>query len=63
MFYQMAFPETEIKVCPVHCYNITKYNWYKTEQGIERVLGEMARLGEQSVDEFKKYAIEKSYLS
>ncbi len=23
MLYQMAFPNVDIKVCPVHCYNIT----------------------------------------
>ena len=40
MLYQMAFPDTVIKVCPVHCYNITKNNWYQSEQGIDRVLGE-----------------------
>ncbi len=56
MFYQMAFPDVQIKVCPVHCYNITKDNWYKTEQGIERVLGEIARIGNQVPDELKKYA-------
>lgn len=57
MFYQMAFPEAEIKVCPVHCYNITKENWYKSEHGIERILGELYRLGSQSINEFKEYAI------
>lgn len=35
MLYQMAFPDVKIKVCPVSCYNITKDNWYKTEQGID----------------------------
>ena len=24
MLYQMAFPDVEIKVCPIHCYNITR---------------------------------------
>lgn len=55
MLYQMAFPNTEIKVCPVHCYNITKDNWYKSEQGINRVLGELARCGNQFVDDIKEY--------
>ena len=57
MLYQMAFPNVLIKVCPVHCYNITKYNWYKTEQGIDRVLGELARCGNQFVGDFKKYLL------
>lgn len=57
MLYQMAFPNTEVKVCPVHCYNITKENWYKSEQGIDRVLGELARCGNQFVGDIKKYLL------
>ena len=55
MLYQMAFPDTVIKVCPVHCYNITKNNWYQSEQGIDRVLGELARCGNQFVGDIKQY--------
>lgn len=55
MLYQMAFPDVEIKVCPVHCFNITKENWYMTEQGIDRVLGELARCGNQFVGDVKSY--------
>jgi len=55
MLYQMAFPNVEIKVCPVHCFNITKDNWYMTEQGIDRVLGELARCGNQFVGDVKSF--------
>ena len=55
MLYQMAFPDVEIKVCPVPCFNITKDNWYMTEQGIDRVLGELARCGNQFVGDVKEY--------
>ncbi len=55
MLYQMAFPDVDIKVCPVHCYNITKDNWYKSETGIDRVLGELARCGNQFVGDIKQY--------
>jgi len=55
MLYQMAFPDVQIKVCPVHCFNITKDNWYLTEQGIDRVLGELARCGNQFVCDVKNY--------
>ncbi len=55
MLYQMAFPNADIKVCPVHCYNITKENWYQTEYGINRVLGELARCGNQFVGDIKNY--------
>ena len=57
MLYQMAFPYVEIKVCPVHCYNITKENWFRTEQGIDRVLGELARCGSQFVADIKEYLL------
>lgn len=57
MLYQMAFPEVGIKVCPVHCYNITKDNWFETEQGINRVLGELGRCGNQFVGDIKEYLL------
>lgn len=57
MLYQMAFPEVRMKVCPVHCYNITKDNWFETEQGVDRVLGELARCGNQFVGDIKKYLL------
>lgn len=57
MLYQMAFPEVDIKVCPVHCYNITKENWYKSKTGIDRVLGELARCGNQFVEDIEQYLL------
>lgn len=57
MLYQMAFPNVDIRVCPVHCYNITKDNWYKSEEGIDRVLGELARCGNQFVGDIKQYIL------
>ena len=55
MLYQMAFPDVQIKVCPVHCFNITKVNWYLTKEGTDRVLGELARCGNQFVGDVKAY--------
>ncbi len=57
MLYQMAFPDTTFYVCPVVCMGITKDNWYKTEQGIDRVLGELARCGNQFVGDIKEYLL------
>lgn len=57
MLYQMAFPHTEIRVCPVHCYNVTKDNWCKSERGIDLVLGELARCGNQFVQDIKGYLL------
>lgn len=57
MLYQMAFPDTTFYVCPVVCMGITKDNWHKTEQGIDRVLGELARCGNQFVGDIKEYLL------
>lgn len=57
MLYQLAFPEVEFIVCPVHCFNITKENWFTTEQGIDRVLGEFARCGNQFNGDIKEYLL------
>ena len=55
MLYSLAFPDTKFYVCPVVCMGITKENWCKTEQGIDRVLGELSRCGNQFVGEIKEY--------
>lgn len=57
MLYQMAFPNTKFYVCPVVCMGITKDNWHKTEQGIDRVLGELARCGNQFAPDIKEYIL------
>ncbi|WP_291582251.1 YdcF family protein [Clostridium sp. UBA6640] len=58
MCYQLAFPDTEFYIHPIPYYQgnilISKENWYKTEVGIERVLGELARCGNQFNDEILK---------
>ena len=58
MLYQMAFPEVEFKVCPINCSGITKENWYQSERGINRVMGELSRCGNQFVDDVKDYLLE-----
>lgn len=55
MLYQLAFPETELIVCPVDVYGITKDNWHTTRLGTERVLGELARCGNQFVGDIMQY--------
>ncbi len=51
MFFQSAFPETEILVVPADIevgeMNITKDNWHTSSYGIKRVMGELARCGDQ----------------
>ena len=46
-YYQILFPEAEILVCPTITKGITKENWFKKEEGIRIVLGEMERCGNQ----------------
>ena len=57
MLYSLAFPDTKFYVCPVVCMGITKDNCYKSEQGIDRVLGELARCGNQFVGDIKEYLL------
>ena len=54
--YQLAFPEAEIQVVPVDVYGITRDNWFRHDDGVNRVLGELARCGNQFVAEFKHAA-------
>ena len=58
MLYQMAFPNVEFKICPINCSGITKENWFKSERGINRVMGELERCGNQFVDDVKDYLLE-----
>ena len=51
--YQLAFPEADIFVVPVDVYGITSENWHLQDYGVERVLGELTRCGNQFVEELK----------
>ena len=55
MYYQFTFPDTEFMVVPVkdtHGGRIRKENWYQSEVGVEKVLGELQRIGTQFKPEF-----------
>lgn len=56
MCYQFAFPDIKLYVHPYpyskNSIMITKENWYKTESGVKRVLGELTRCGNQFNVEF-----------
>ena len=47
MFYSFAYPEAKFIVCPVNIEGITKDNWFETEIGIDKVMGELSRVGGQ----------------
>lgn len=55
LLYQLAFPDTQFFVAPISAYHITKENWFSTEYGIKRVLGELARCGTQCEQELINY--------
>lgn len=52
MLYSIAFPEVEILVCPVDVYGVTQATWWQTSDGRKRVLGELARCGQQTEELF-----------
>ena len=47
MFYSFAYPETKFIVCPVDIEEINKSNWFKSDSGINKVMGELSRCGGQ----------------
>ncbi|MBD5080866.1 MAG: YdcF family protein [Ruminococcaceae bacterium] len=55
MLYQMAFPTVRLIVCPFDVSGITRDSWFMTEQGVDRVLGELARCGNQFAEDIKEY--------
>lgn len=54
-YWQLAYPETDFCVCPVSPDVITKENWFKTEKGYDRVLGELTRCGNQMTEDLRAY--------
>lgn len=46
MYYQLLYPQAKLFICPVDV-GINRENWYDSPQGIEEVLGEMERCGQQ----------------
>lgn len=47
MFFQSAFPDTEFFIIPFEGTGLTKADWFRSEYGVQRVLGELHRCGEQ----------------
>lgn len=53
LYYQAAFPEAEIRVCPVNAPGETREDWFASEKGRRRVMGEVSRLGGQVNEVFE----------
>lgn len=47
LYYQAAFPEAELRVCPARTPGADRDDWFLTPAGRERVLGEVSRCGSQ----------------
>ncbi len=47
LYYQAAMPETRFIVCPAAMPGCSREDWYQSEKGRARVLGEVQRLGGQ----------------
>lgn len=52
MYYQLSFPDTQFIVAPVAVGGLTRESWHRTERGLKKVLGELARLGTQFTPEY-----------
>ena len=50
MYYQWAYPDTEMIICPSDVEGINRNNWFTTENGVEKVMGELTRCGSQLKD-------------
>ena len=53
-YWQLAYPDTRFLVCPVCPDGVTKENWFLSEKGVDRVLGELARCGNQMTADVKR---------
>jgi uncharacterized SAM-binding protein YcdF (DUF218 family) len=53
MYYQLVYPKTEFIICPSDVQGINRDNWFESEVGIERVMGELMRCGGQFKDILK----------
>lgn len=54
MYYEMVYPNTEFVMCPSDIRGISKENWFKSEDGINKVLAEVERCGSQFREMLKK---------
>ena len=52
LYYQAAYPEARILVCPAALPGYGREDWYLTEKGRAVVLGEVSRLGDQIQEVF-----------
>lgn len=59
MYYHAAFPDSRIFVCPAGLPGESRDDWFTTEKGRRRVMGEVARMGTQVNEVFEMMVAEK----
>ena len=59
MYYETVYENTNFIICPSEVKGINKGNWFTSEDGIDTVLGELERCGNQFKDIFKDKYIRK----
>lgn len=47
MYYQLLYPNTRFIICPTVTQDISRDNWYLSDEKIDKVLGEIERCGSQ----------------
>jgi uncharacterized SAM-binding protein YcdF (DUF218 family) len=62
MYYQLLYPQTEFIICPAEIQGINKENWFESDYGIDRVMGELMRCGGQFKDIIKPFILFKDKL-
>ena len=62
MYYKWAYPNTKIIICPSEVQGINRNNWFTTEIGVERVMGELTRCGSQLKDYIMEFTKDSSNL-
>ena len=55
MYYQLCYPQTEFIICPTETQGVNKENWFQYDDGIEKVMGEWMRCGNQFKDLIKVF--------
>ncbi len=45
-YYKWAFPDTDIRVCPVDTVGESADDWFETQKGRDRIMGELKRIAD-----------------
>lgn len=55
-YYEIAYPEADLRVCPAPIPGVSRENWHLTQYGMDAVMGEMQRFSQQmpTMEAFKR---------